>query len=89
VCIGLGDYMFDEKLVKFMRMLDNGQCIITANISGNNVERKFLHNFVRWPKMQYLSLGDYQDKLTSAYGMRKNISIIQTPQKIFNIAVID
>lgn len=89
VCIGLGDYMFDEKLIKFLQMLDNGNCIITANICGNFIERRFLHDFIEWPKMQYLSLSVYKEKLRAAFGSKRRINIIRTPHKIFNVAIIE
>lgn len=88
VCVGLGDYMFGDKLNKFMQMLDNGQKIITANISDNYVERFFLHLLIHWPAMQYLSLTQYQSALLRNYPNR-TIRITQTPHKIFNVAIIE
>ena len=89
-CIGLGDYMYSEKkLVKFIQMLDNGQSLITANVTDNFVERFYLHILIQWPKMQYLSLDKYIRRLRSALGDQRRIKIIQTPHKIFNVAIVE
>jgi hypothetical protein len=89
ICIGLGDYMYGEKIYDFIRMLDNGGgTIITANITDNFVERFFLHIFIQWPRMQYLALAQYLHVLDTVLPDRK-VSIIQTPHSIFNIAVIE
>jgi len=88
LCIGLGDYQYGDKIFNFLRMIDNKQTIVTANVSGNFVERPFLHKIIQWPKMQYFSLKKYQGILTSSFGSNRKIEIIQTPHKIFNIAVI-
>jgi hypothetical protein len=89
ICIGLGDYMYGKKIYDFVRMLDNGGKIITANITDNFVERFFLHIFIQWPKMQYLGLAQYLQVLDSTLGSDRKVSIIQTPHGIFNIAVIE
>ncbi|MEI8360762.1 MAG: hypothetical protein WCG01_01400 [bacterium] len=88
ICIGLGDYMFGNNLNKFMKMIDNGKKIITANISDNYVERFFLHLLIHWPAMQYLSLAQYKAALLRNYPNR-TIRITQTPHRIFNVAVIE
>ncbi|MBU2025473.1 hypothetical protein KJ912_01915, partial [Patescibacteria group bacterium] len=65
VCIGLGDYQ-GRKLRRFLQMLDNGSApIVTANVSNNWVERVFLHWFIQWPKMQYLSFERYGEILSA------------------------
>ncbi|MFH0840489.1 MAG: hypothetical protein V1865_00680 [bacterium] len=89
VCIGLGDYMYGDKIYSFLKMLDNGNKIITANITDNFVERFFLHVMLQWPKMQYLSLRTYKKILVRVFGVTRRISILRTPNKIFNIAVIE
>ena len=89
ICIGLGDYMFGHKLEKFVRMLDNGKTIITANISDNFVERFFLHRLIQWPSMQYLPISSYTKTLRKALGDNRQIKIIRTPHKIFHVAVVD
>lgn len=89
VCVGLGDYMYGKKILSFLKMLDNGKRIITANISDNFIERFFLHIMLQWPKMQYLSLTTYKRLLLRSFGLNRKISLYRTPNKIFNIAVIE
>ncbi len=91
VCIGLGDYFYThQSIVKLLKSFDGcgSQKIVTCNISDNWVERWFLHTLIQWPKMKYRSLYAWESALSEAYENR-NISIIQTPHKIFNIAVIE
>lgn len=89
VCIGLGDYMYGDKIYQFVKMLDNGNKIITANISGNFVERIFMHVLLQWPKMQYLSTKKYKKVLVKSLGINRKIVIYRTPNKIFNVAIIE
>ncbi len=89
VCIGLGDYMYGDKIYQFVKMIDNGKRIITANISGNLVERIFMHVFLQWPKMQYLSLKKYKKILIKSLGIGRTITIYRTPNKIFNVTIIE
>jgi len=89
VCIGLGDYMYGDKIYQFVKMLDNGQKLITANISSNLIERIFMHVFLQWPKMQYLSIKKYKKILVKTLGIHRKITIYRTPNKVFNIAVVE
>ena len=89
-CIGLGDYYYT--LIRIKALLKsfgiNGHAkIITANIADNFVERPFLHVLIQWPKMKYRSDEEWRDILFEAYQGRE-IGVIQTPHRIFNIAVI-
>jgi hypothetical protein len=89
VCIGLGDYQYGKKLPNFISMLDNGHAkIITANVAGNFIERPFLHTFIQWPKMQYLTLFEYLKKIQKVLPNR-DLRVTQTPHKIFNVVEIE
>jgi hypothetical protein len=89
VCIGLGDYQHGQKISQFIHMLDNGGKIITANVSGNFIERFSMHVLMQWPKMQYLSLKRYKKILVRSLGLGRKITIYRTPNKVFNVAVIE
>lgn len=90
-CIGLGDYYYTPERIKTLlnSFGINGHAkIITANIADNFVERPFLHVLIQWPKMEYRSDKVWRNILFEVYGGR-GIRVIQTPHRIFNIAVIE
>ncbi len=91
VCIGLGDYYYTyeriSSLLSHLKQLNPSEKIIIANISDNFVERFFLHSFIQWPKMKYRSLDEWVGIITSIFPSSEK-RVIQTPQEIFNIAVI-
>jgi hypothetical protein len=90
ICIGLGDYMFGDKTIKFLSMLDNGKKIIISNISKKSmIEKIFLHMFIQWPEMQYLPLEGYLTILEGAFKNNRKIKIIKTPLEVFNTAIIE
>lgn len=90
-CIGLGDYYYTPKRIQALLKsfgINGHAKIITANISDNFIERPCLHVLIQWPKMKYRSDKEWRDILFEAYKGR-SIRVIQTPHRIFNIAVVD
>ncbi|MFA6306673.1 MAG: hypothetical protein WC639_02630 [Patescibacteria group bacterium] len=90
-CIGLGDYYYTPKRIKALLAsfgINGHAKIITANIADNFIERPFLHILIQWPKMKYRSDKEWRNILFEAYKGR-GIRVIQTPHRIFNIAVIE
>jgi len=89
-CIGLSDYYYSfDRVVKLLQMLDGNYTIIVANISGNFVERYYLHYLIQWPKMFYRSLDDWKNVLITAFGTNRKIRIVRTPLHIFNIGIVE
>lgn len=90
-CIGLGDYYYTPERIKALLAsfgINGHAKIITANISDNLIERPCLHVLIQWPKMKYRSDQLWRDILFEAYKGR-SIRVVQTPHRIFNIAVIE
>ncbi len=87
LCIGLGDYVFGKhNLEKFLKTLDNGRAtIITSNVSGNYIERLFLHILIEWPWMQYLSKKRFYKITKKAIG-KNQVKIFPTTNGVFNVA---
>jgi len=91
VCIGLGDYYYSpQRIVGLLKHLDGelNHKVITANISDNLIERGLLHKLIQWPKMKYRSTYEWKKIMFEAFG-RRPMRIVQTPHKIFNIAVVE
>lgn len=89
--VGLGDYYYTTERIKgLLTHLKNGgkSKVMVANISGNIVERLMLHISIQWPPMKYRSLSTWK-KIVSSVFCGSRIRIIQTPHKIFNIAVVE
>jgi hypothetical protein len=88
-CIGLGDYYpTPKRITALLQHLNIGQMVITANVTDNIVERIFLHVLIQWPSMKYRSLRAWRNAIVKVFDQRQ-IRIIQTPQGIFNIAVVE